>query len=493
MSMDRKHAAALHTAIRAKDPEAVARLLKDGVPPDAWDIRSGDNLPIHVAASIGGDTGIRILEALIDAGADIDALNEEALTPLHIAVQRNRKDDWASARLLVRRGAQAGLVEKGCACHPLNAPEHALTEGHGTAVLAMLQEGLDPRIHGASGSLLWYAAYDDPKIVATLLAQGVHPAEGMEIQRLPTRRRQAQGMGLVEPRAESPLARAAEQLEAVGTDLIAIHPAYHCFRLLVEAGADPDAAEGPDGTTAWERLGAAAPKIRDLLRTRKSPIASYRHSPLEERALLLRSDANASRESIAAHLAEWEAALEGEAPLPWPMAAILRSEALPDDLLPSAANLAIRALAQRHPQYDGAMGTDAILLMIPPERWPVIACAGSAAFRDAISARLDADLKEALFLWTNAASTKGLEEEQAKRQKSHLHRLMETSRAILRAAGSRKAETGEQPIRVGLAAALSAIAREWLARADLTAGEELEVLSDFDLAGIPAPKSGRSA
>jgi uncharacterized protein len=55
--------------------------------------------PLHIAA-IWGDT--EMIEAFLDAGADIDSEGEELFTPLHCAIEQEK---IAAAKLLIARGA----------------------------------------------------------------------------------------------------------------------------------------------------------------------------------------------------------------------------------------------------------------------------------------------------------------------------------------------------------------------------------------------------
>ncbi len=235
----------LFKAVQNRDGAEVARLLASGVDADAGgkEDRYG-NLPLQSAAMIGGADGARIVGLLLDAGAAIDHEGDYNATALHRAVYEDHHDDWATARLLVRRGAcvDAGTYDKdGC-----NAPEAALLQGNQGAVLAMLEEGLSPNTMGLAGPLIWYAAWDSPEVVKKLLDMGV-PHDGG---------------GHVDPifGRMSPIMRAAESL---GNDdeFDPLSGAGACLLHLLDAGASMD-------KTVWDLLGRHAGAVRAFLDTR---------------------------------------------------------------------------------------------------------------------------------------------------------------------------------------------------------------------------------
>jgi ankyrin repeat protein len=130
---------ALHTAVHIKDLPAVRLLLDSGADLEAC--ADNGRTPLHVAAS-SFDLGVMslllnehhacvrardvclrtplhhavasyrlaALSLLLDAGADVDAVDEDADTALHLAVS----SDWASgAEWLIERGARVDLPNKG--------------------------------------------------------------------------------------------------------------------------------------------------------------------------------------------------------------------------------------------------------------------------------------------------------------------------------------------------------------------------------------------
>lgn len=223
----------LFKAVQNRDVEEVARLLASGVDADAWgkEDRYG-NLPLQVAAMIGGADGARIVGLLLDAGADIDYEGDYNSTALHRAVYVDHEDGWATARLLVRRGANVGgssYDKDGC-----NAAEAALLNGDQGAVLAMLEEGISPDTMGIAGPLIWYAAWDSPEVVRKLLEMGV-PAD-------------------IRCQHGTPLMRAAESISSRSHETMEDDLGFQCFRLLIEAGADPAEKNGK-GMNSWDILG----------------------------------------------------------------------------------------------------------------------------------------------------------------------------------------------------------------------------------------------
>jgi ankyrin repeat protein len=66
---------------------------------------NGETLPLHRAVGCGR---VEIMTMLLDAGADINAVDERRLTALHIAIA---KDQFDALKLLVERGANLGVVD----------------------------------------------------------------------------------------------------------------------------------------------------------------------------------------------------------------------------------------------------------------------------------------------------------------------------------------------------------------------------------------------
>ena len=91
----------LHMAASRGNEALLRRLIYDYKADLGVQLRNG-SLPIHSAASEGHKTCV---ELLIDAGANIDALNKEDRTPLHWAAESGH---WDTVEFLVERGARVG-------------------------------------------------------------------------------------------------------------------------------------------------------------------------------------------------------------------------------------------------------------------------------------------------------------------------------------------------------------------------------------------------
>lgn len=92
----------LHLACFFGREGAAALLIDVGAPLDALSTNSTGNTPLH--AAIAGASVHGIVKRLVMAGADVTALGERQITPLHIAASRG---DEALCELLLSRGAKA--------------------------------------------------------------------------------------------------------------------------------------------------------------------------------------------------------------------------------------------------------------------------------------------------------------------------------------------------------------------------------------------------
>lgn len=225
-------AAQMHAAVKAFDVDKVQSLLAYGVDADVWDITDEYDRPLQTVARYKGGKALIIAKALIEAGADFDFQGDYDCTALARAVENEGPDgdDWAMARYLIKAGADASLYDRDA----LTPAENANSNGHDSAVLAMLEAGMDPNLRGISGPLIWYMAYDAPEVIKSLLARGVNPNS------------EAYGVAC---KGQTPLYRAADSLSDRSIDDsrfldIAIS--------LIEAGADLSCLDPvPDCLTAF--------------------------------------------------------------------------------------------------------------------------------------------------------------------------------------------------------------------------------------------------
>ena len=106
----------LHLASFFGKEGAAALLIDSGAPLDALSTNATRNTPLH--AAIAGACVHALVKRLVFAGADVAALGEASITPLHIAASRG---DGALCDLLIARGAK---------------PHAAMTDGTTPAQLA---------------------------------------------------------------------------------------------------------------------------------------------------------------------------------------------------------------------------------------------------------------------------------------------------------------------------------------------------------------------
>jgi ankyrin repeat protein len=89
----------LHYAANDGDLQQVQRLLA------TEDVNARDNegwTPLHFAAQSGEP---EVVALLLDAGAQVDALNDKGMPPIYWAIMTPRGDQPATIRLLRERGA----------------------------------------------------------------------------------------------------------------------------------------------------------------------------------------------------------------------------------------------------------------------------------------------------------------------------------------------------------------------------------------------------
>lgn len=91
----------LHLACFFGKESAAALLIDSGAPLDALSTNATRNTPLH--AAIAGACVHALVKRLVLAGADVAALGEAGITPLHVAASRG---DGALCDLLIARGAK---------------------------------------------------------------------------------------------------------------------------------------------------------------------------------------------------------------------------------------------------------------------------------------------------------------------------------------------------------------------------------------------------
>lgn len=165
---------ALMYAARGGHLEAVEVLLEAGASVSAKDQNArdsvGENQPLHHAMASRNPA---VIEALISAGADVNALNTFGDTPLNRAIQENNLD---AARLLLKRGATVNLKSKRrcrpplCAAGRAEIPPPAIRD----FVLLLLEAGADPNAADHLGQTVLFplvTARDIPNEIAVPLLE----------------------------------------------------------------------------------------------------------------------------------------------------------------------------------------------------------------------------------------------------------------------------------------------------------------------------------
>ena len=116
---------ALNGHVQRQDLRLVRRLLSRGAP--LLDARnSKGDTPLHTACNCSShrdyETPSLIVEALLDAGADVDAVNANGMTPLVCAIVNHHRSSVRVVEVLLERGADPRMVLVG---HHEFTPLHA--------------------------------------------------------------------------------------------------------------------------------------------------------------------------------------------------------------------------------------------------------------------------------------------------------------------------------------------------------------------------------
>ncbi|RKR88171.1 ankyrin repeat protein [Micromonospora pisi] len=100
----------LHYAALRNDVDLIRQRLAAGVPVSMRERREGYT-PLHFAAQDGAAAAV---DALLSAGADVDALSNRGQSPLWLAVMNSRRaPDGVVVRTLLEHGADRNLRDQG--------------------------------------------------------------------------------------------------------------------------------------------------------------------------------------------------------------------------------------------------------------------------------------------------------------------------------------------------------------------------------------------
>jgi ankyrin repeat protein len=114
---------------------------------------------------VNGKCSIEVIDALLAAGAEVNAQNKNGLTPLMLALSGEKPESFAAARHLAARGADLNVLDK----FGRNALHHA--RGH-ERVAWLLEQGVKPVV-STSGLTAAMSCIDDAESVKLLLDAGV--------------------------------------------------------------------------------------------------------------------------------------------------------------------------------------------------------------------------------------------------------------------------------------------------------------------------------
>jgi ankyrin repeat protein len=219
---------ALHWAVRLDDSQTVALLIRAGS--KVGSVNRYGVAPLYLAC-INGSAAI--VEVLLKAGADPNTALPDGETPLMTAARTGKAD---TVKVLLAHGADANAKEPS---RGQTALMWAAAEGNADAVRLLVQRGADiqTRSNGGFTALLFAAREGKIAAVKALLEAGASVNESL------SRRGGGRGGAGTSPETEN----------APNAFLLAAANAhYELAALLLDAGADPNAA--PQGWTALHQV-----------------------------------------------------------------------------------------------------------------------------------------------------------------------------------------------------------------------------------------------
>jgi cytohesin len=264
--MESKDTPALHWLIRSKNRKAIGRALEAGADPNEKDTLLGwEFAPLHVAVALPDKVDpahvVAIIELLVRAGADLNALSYHHGTPLQLAVEEGK---FAIVRALLGLGAdpcRSGENDR----TPLHA---AVQRGERDIIEALLAAGADINAIGRGRNVLGEAAQSGHlELIPWLLDKGAK-AEGETFA-------MTMLASSTDPRAVQLMQRVIDAGAQVADELLACAATPEMIRLLAAHGARIDripALKNPvfargDAQTLAQRLRALRKLGADLTAT----------------------------------------------------------------------------------------------------------------------------------------------------------------------------------------------------------------------------------